>query len=164
MAAPQTAVDGSKRHAVFSQLLLQNAFVQRLATEFTTDEQKMFADSFLMYIAYMNDPGAFVLSMDDAVVLLGFANRDIAVRTMRAKLVADVDYTTTVTSTSQSGGPLLRGVERNKQRHMLTVDAFKMMCMFAGTAKATLVRRYFLKLQGVFMTHLVDHLTDRLNL
>jgi hypothetical protein len=75
---------------VVGRIVSQDAFLQKLYEEFTTDEQKMFVDSFTVYLGH--DSNAFVVNLDDAVTWLGFSRRDAALRTVRGKLEADVDF------------------------------------------------------------------------
>jgi hypothetical protein len=139
------------RQDIIRQFVSHDAFLQKLAEEFTTDDQKMFLDSFIMHIAHIHDPGAFVIDLDDAVIWLGFTRRDNALRAVRTKLAVDVDFQLAPHvggASSQHGG-------HNRERCMLTVDAFKHLCMLAGTAKGATVRGYFLKLERVIMDYIL---------
>jgi phage anti-repressor protein len=135
---------------VVSRIVSQDAFIQKLREEFTTDEQVLFVDSFTAYLGHDSDE--FVVNLDDAVTWLGFSRRDAALRTVRGKMEENVDYRAfppDCGSRSVAGG-------RKKEYHMLTVDAFKMLCMLAGTAQGATVRRYYLKMENVLMKHLAE--------
>ena len=138
---------------VVSRIVSQDAFIQKLYEEFTTDEQRMFVDSFTAYLG--NDSNAFVVDLDDAVTWLGFSRRDAALRVVRGKLEENVDYRA---SPQKSGDRSVVG-GRKKEHYMLTVDAFKMLCMLAGTSKGAMVRRYYLKMESVLMKHLTESYT-----
>ena len=136
------------RHDIIRRFVTQDAFLQKLAEEFTTDDQKMFVDSFTVHMAHIHDPGAFVIDLDDAVIWLGFTRRDNALRAVRTKLAAGVDFQL---------APQERVIQpgRPKERYMLTVDAFKQLGMLAGTAKGVTVRRYLVKLERVVMDYIL---------
>ena len=136
------------QHDIVRQFVSQDAFLRKLAEEFTTDEQRMFVDSFIVHMAHIHDPNAFVIDLDDAVIWLGFTRRDNALRAVRNKLAVDVDF---------KDIPQQRGNQpgRNKERYMLTVDAFKQLCMLAGTVKGATVRRYFVKMERVLMDYIL---------
>jgi phage anti-repressor protein len=71
---------------------------------------------------------------------------------MRSKMTENVDYR----ATPFCGG-IASGVGgRKKERHMLTIDAFKTLCMLAGTSQGASVRRYYLKMESVLMKHLTE--------
>jgi phage anti-repressor protein len=135
---------------VVSQVVSQDAFIRKLYEEFTTDEQRLFVESFTMYLGH--DPNAFVVDLDDAVTWLGFSRRDAALRVVRVKMEENVDY---IALPQESGNRLVVG-GRRKEHHMLTVDAFKMLCMLAGTSQGAMVRRYYLKMESVLMKHLAE--------
>jgi phage anti-repressor protein len=141
MDAPQ-----DMRYDKISKIMTEDAFLQKLAEEFTTEDQQMFVDSFTVHMAH--DPGAFVVDLDDAVIWLGFARRDHALRAVRTKLVVDFDFQLSPHVGGNQPG-------RQKERYMLTVGAFKQLCMLAGTAKGATVRRYFVKLERVVMDYIL---------
>jgi hypothetical protein len=85
-------VQRDMRHGTIRQFVTQDAFLQKLAEEFTTDDQKLFVDSFTVHMAHIHDPGAFVIDLDDAVIWLGFTRRDNALRAVRTKLAVDADF------------------------------------------------------------------------
>jgi phage anti-repressor protein len=136
--------------SVASRIVSQDAFVRKLYDEFTTDEQRMFVDSFTVYLGH--DSNAFVVDLDDAVTWLGFSRRDAALRTVRGKMAENVDYR----AIPQESGIASAMGGRKKEHHMLTVDAFKMLCMLAGTTQGATVRRYYLKMESVLMKHLTE--------
>jgi hypothetical protein len=96
-----------------------------------------------------HDPGAFVVDLDDAVIWLGFARRDHALRAVRTKLVVDFDFQLSPHVGGNQPG-------RQNERYMLTVGAFKLLCMLAGTAKGATVLGYVLRLQKVVMDCILE--------
>ena len=78
--------------ATITSVVSRDDFLAKLAAEFTTDEQRVFADHFTAYLAYIHAPDAFVVDLDEAVEWLGFSRRDAAVRIVRAKFVEGVDF------------------------------------------------------------------------
>lgn len=135
---------------VVSQIVSQDAFVQKLHEEFTTGEQRWFVDNFTVYLGH--DATAFVVDLDDALTWLGFSSRDAALRVVKSNLEAGVDFKIT----PQVGEVMSQGGGPGKEVHMLTVDAFKMLCVLAGTTEGDVVRRYYIRMESVLMKHLTE--------
>ena len=143
--------------SVLNEYVSQDAFLRKLADEFTTDDQRIFVDHFSAYMAY--DPSSFVVDLDDVVTWLGFSRKDAALRVVRAKLEEGTDFKS-FSAAPQPGGGGVGGSGRNRECHMLTIEAFKMLCMLAGTPQGARIRRYFVKMEGVLMRHVADLLAN----
>lgn len=127
-------------------------FLQKLSVEFSTDEQQLFVDNFVTYVKHHEEPDAFVVNFDDVLVWLGFTRRDNAVRLLKRKFVRESDYITA----PLSGGAVFQGGGHNKDCYMLTVDAFKNLCMLAETDKGTQVRKYYIRMENTLFKHIVQ--------
>lgn len=134
------------------EIATQDAFRRKLSVEFTTNEQQIFVNHFSAHLVHFDNPDAFVVDLCDAVKWLGFSRLDAAVRLVRGKLTVGVDFKLA----PHGGGATIQHGGHNKERHMLTANAFKKLCMLAGTTKGNEVRNYYIKMENVLMRHIVD--------
>lgn len=146
---------------------LDDGLMARLEREFTTEEQGLFLQSFSAYLNH--DPSDFVIDLDDVWEWMGFADKGKAKRPLEKHFVEGKDFMSASSvgeaNTSLGGqtasAPLVcktntgRGGQ-NRQRIMMSVRTFKKLCMKAATAKAPIVREYYLTMEEVLMTHLKE--------
>ena len=137
-----------------------------LKEKLNTDEQKLFVDSFKMFLRYGNDPTAFVVNFDDVWKWIGFTRKNNAKRLLISKYVNKIDY---IEQTSQTEGgftsdenEVLLPKEQNfletttvskngrpTVNILLTVQAFKDFCMSADTPEGKRVRNYYLTMENI---------------
>jgi len=91
-------------------------------------------------ITLLNSTDQYPVDFDDAWEWLGFANKASAKRKL-SSLVIGVDYSTEMLKNPSAGRP--------SESIRLTVEAFKVMGMMAGTEKGREIRLYFLECEKV---------------
>lgn len=91
-------------------------------------------------IALLNSTDDYPVDFDDAWEWLGFANKASAKRKL-SSFVIDVDYSTETLKNPSAGRP--------SESIRLTVEAFKMMGMMAGTEQGKQIRKYFLECEKI---------------
>ena len=128
-------------------------YMTKLASEFSEDERAWFVDSFARHMKYRSYPRAFVVSIDDVVTWLAFTRKESAVRLLKDNFSDDSDFTTA----SANAEAVHNGGGHNKVEYMLSIETFKHLCLIAKTAKAKVVRGYYIKMEQVLMTHLANH-------
>jgi len=121
----------------------QNTLVERLKERFTEKDQQMFLTSFYGYLNY-NSRTDYVIDFDTVWEWIGYTKKTNAKRMLEENLVLDQDYKCLLLSSEEQrkgrGG-------KNKERIMLTINAFKLFCMKAGTKKAEEIHEYYVKLE-----------------
>jgi len=121
----------------------QNKLVERLNERFTENDQKMFLTSFYGYLNY-NSRTDYVIDFDTVWEWIGYTKKTNAKRMLEENLVLNKDYKCLLLSSEEQtkgrGG-------KNKEKIMLTINAFKLFCMKAGTKKAEEIHEYYVKLE-----------------
>jgi hypothetical protein len=121
----------------------QNTLVERLNERFTENDQKMFLTSFYGYLNY-NSRTDYVIDFDTVWEWCGYTKKTNAKRMLEENLVLNQDYKCLLLSSEEQrkgrGG-------KNKEKIMLTINAFKLFCMKAGTKKAEEIHEYYVKLE-----------------
>jgi phage anti-repressor protein len=120
----------------------QNKLLIKIKDSFTESQQHLFLSSFYCYLNYhpVND---YVISLDDVWKWLGFTVKQSAKTLLTKYFVIEKDYKLLLKQSLEqtgSGG-------RNKETIMLNINTFKLLCMRAGTKKASEIHDYFLKLE-----------------
>ena len=86
----------------------------------------------------------FVIDLDDVWKWIGFNQKFNAKRLLEKSFVIDTDYKNLVIRQEDQykkhGG-------HNKEKIMLTINAFKRLCLKAGTKKADQIHEYYIKLE-----------------
>ena len=108
-----------------------------LSTEFTTEDQQSFLTNFKLYLAYADDPSQKVIDLDHVWGWMGFSTKGNAKRTLQKHFDLDTDYT----EKQVYGGD-------NKETIMISVDAFKTMCMLSNSEKGKRARAYYAKMEA----------------
>lgn len=136
----------------FSKVLLQN---------FTTDEQKLFVQSFQAYLQYGNDDNAFVVDLDYVWEWLGFTRKDSCQKILYKNFQVNIHYTKNCLlrqvaeqRSSNRGG-------HNKEQVLMTVNTFKKLCMKACTKRADEVCDYYIKMEQIMQRYVHQRLQNR---
>jgi hypothetical protein len=121
----------------------QGKLITKIKTKFSTEEQQLFVASFYSYLNY-NSNTDFVIDLDNVWKWLAFSNKDGAKRVLEKSFILDKDYK--MIAPDASGAKSGRG-GHNKETILLTIKAFKLFCLKAGTKKADQIHEYYLKLE-----------------
>jgi hypothetical protein len=135
-----------------------NKLLEKIKDNFTNYEQQLFISNFYCYLNY--DPNVeFIIDLDNIWKWIGFGQKDTAKRLMEKYLIENTDY--------KIFAPILVGAKKeqrgghNKEIIMMTINAFKRICLKAGTTKASEIHNYYLKIEDT-MTELINEDTIEL--
>ena len=118
----------------------QSKLITKIQAEFSSEQQVLFVASFYSFLNY-DQKKDFVIDLDDVWKWLGFQQKVKAKALLEKHFTIERDY---VISLSQPGKHVKGG--QNKEVIMLTVRAFKLFCLKAGTKKAEDIHEYYIKL------------------
>ena len=124
----------------------QSRLIEKVKLSFSNYEQQLFLASFFCYLKY-DYKSDFAIDLDNIWVWLGFSQKYHAKQLLEKKFTIDKDYKIIATDASVAKTNVRGG--HNKETIRLNVDAFKKMCMKAGTKKADEIHDYFIKLENV---------------
>lgn len=130
---------------------IDNELMALLQSKMSTNEQQLFIMSFALYMQH--GPDDFVIDLDDAWEWAGFARKGFAKKSLIKHMVEGRDYKLLLARMFKQNDEdddvaVPRGGQ-NKESIMMTVDAFKDLCMTARTEKGTRVRQYFRVMERV---------------
>lgn len=121
----------------------QGALLTKIQSEFTDEQQQLFVASFYCYLNY-DTRADFVIDLDNVWRWLGFFQKVKARSLLEKHFKVDIDYKVLLS---------LEGKEKkgrgghNKEVILLTVKAFKLLCLKASTKKADQIHEYYIKLE-----------------
>jgi hypothetical protein len=124
--------------------------------EFTTDEQKLFVESFQLYLQY-DDENEFIIDLDNIWKWLGFnkkgdckvllikifeENKDYKIikNSCKQNFASDSSEAKNIKSRDTRGG-------HNKENILMTIKCFKKLCLKSNTKKADEIHDYYIKLK-----------------
>ena len=122
----------------------QNTLLTKIKSQFTNDEQEMFVASFYCFLNYPSND--FVIDLDNIWKWLDFQQKYHAKTLLEKNFKLDLDYK--IIAPEVTGAKKGRG-GHNKETIMLTIRAFKLFCLKAGTKKAELIHEYYIKLEEI---------------
>jgi len=145
----------------------QNKLLVKIKDNFDDTEQQLFISSFYCYLNYNKTD--FIIDLDNVWVWLGFSQKDAAKRVLEKNFKLDIDYKIFAPPTCGAKKMLEKNFKldidykcllslevkqtnvgrggHNKEKIMLNIRTFKMLCLKAGTKKASQIHEYYLKLE-----------------
>jgi phage anti-repressor protein len=131
--------------------------INKIREKFSESQQRIFVGSFYCYLNYDANKD-FVIDLDTVWEWVGFNKKSDCKRILDKYFVERIDYKREIprsireenfaaeisaAKTENRGG-------HNREMIMLTVNAFKKLCLRARTEKADEVHDYFIKLEAIF--------------
>ena len=121
----------------------QGTLLTKIKTEFTDEQQQLFVGSFYCYLNY-DTRTEFVIDLDDVWEWIGFKQKNNARYLLEKYMCLDIDYKISAFECSKAKN--VKG-GHNIIKFVLTIKAFKMLCLKAGTKKADQIHEYYIKLE-----------------
>lgn len=115
----------------------------KIKENFNEDEQKLYIASFYSYLNY-DEYKDYVISLDNIWKWLDFNQKYNAKRLLEKTFVKNDNYIIEISNEMKEG----RG-GHNKEIILLNVNTFKLFCLLAGTEKAKLIHKYYVKLESI---------------
>ena len=121
----------------------QNKLLSKIKDNFNDTEQQLFVSSFYCYLNYNKTD--FIIDLDTIWVWLGFSTKQKTKELLEKNFTPEIDYKCLLnlpvkqTNTGRGG--------HNKEKIMLNIRTFKLLCLKAGTKKAGQIHEYYLKLE-----------------
>ena len=123
----------------------QNKLINKIKENFNNDEQHFFIANFYCYLN-CNETD-FVIDLNNVWMWLGFVNKENAKRLLEKHFKPEIDYKISLLQTEKRPNEEKGG--QNKETILLTVETFKLYCIKAGTEKASLIHKYYIKLEKI---------------
>jgi hypothetical protein len=145
----------------------QNKLLSKIKNNFNDTEQQLFISSFYCYLNYNKTD--FIIDLDNVWGWLGFSQKDAAKRVLEKNFKLDIDYKIFAPQFGGAKALLEKNCKpdidynclpsldvkqtntgrggHNKEKIMLNIKTFKLMCLKAGTKKAGQIHEYYLKLE-----------------
>lgn len=124
----------------------QGKLLSKIKNEFKNEDQQLFVASFYSYLKF-NPTTDFVIDLDDVWKWLGFNQKIGAKRLLEKNFVIDKDYTYLLDASAKQSAEEKKHGGCNKETFMLTIKAFTLFCLKAGTSKADQIHEYYIKLE-----------------
>ena len=130
----------------------QNKLLVKIKDNFDDTEQQLFISSFYCYLNYNKTD--FIIDLDNVWRWLGFSQKIRAKELLERNFKLDIDYKCLLsldvkqTNTGRGG--------HNKEKIMLNIKTFKLLCLKAGTKKAGQIHEYYLKLEETLQEVIED--------
>jgi NUMOD1 domain len=119
--------------------------LSKIKDSFTENEQQLYITSFYGYLNYSKHD--FVIDLDNIWSWLGFSMKQSAKRVIIKNLIENTDYKISLNNLVERSNDTKGG--ENKETILLTINAFKKLCLKSGTKKADVVHDYFIKLEEI---------------
>lgn len=136
-------------------LNVQSKLIDELNKEFTESQQQWYIANLFMYMNY-HPTNDFPINLETVFAMIGFANKGNAMKTIKNNFVEGEDYKR-----------LLFHVEKNSTRGqptqdiMLNTETFKLLCMLAKTPEGKEIKKYYVKLESIFLKMSQEELKEQ---
>lgn len=137
---------------------VKTRLIDKLKDEFTTDEAQVLAFNFKCYLQYK--PTEFVIDLHKAYEWMGFTRVDNVKRMLIKTFEENVDYCVTnscdVLPLNSEEQNSYKNVGENRGGHnkeiiLMTTECFKQLCMISQTEKSKNIRKYYVKMERIFL-------------
>jgi hypothetical protein len=138
----------------------QNKLINKIKENFTNNEQHLFVSSFYCYLNCNKTD--FIIDLDNIWEWLGFINKGNSKRLLEKHFKPEIDYKISLyrsvkrdfVSENDDKIPLIQTDKRvyggqNKETFLLTIETFKLFCIKAGTEKASIIHKYYVKMERI---------------
>lgn len=142
---------------------IQTKLVAKLDESFSDEEQRWYIANLYMYMNY-HPTDDYPINLEHVFKLIGFAHKENAKRTLKNNFVEGEDYKKLLVRTDGQvhNGRNLGGAGMNKEDIMLNIDTFKNLCMLAKTENGKKIRKYYVKLEGIYNKLVKEELEQKL--
>jgi hypothetical protein len=121
----------------------QNKLLSKIKDNFNDTEQQLFISSFYCYLNYNKTD--FIIDLDTIWSWLGFSTKQKTKDLLEKNFKQDIDYKCLLNQQGKQTNVGRGG--HNKEKIMLNIKTFKLLCLKAGTKKAGQIHEYYLKLE-----------------
>jgi len=122
----------------------QSKLITKIQADFSSEQQILFVASFYSFLNY-DQKKDFVIDLDDVWKWVGFRQKVKAKALLEKHFVVERDYIISLSQPGKQCSHVKGG--HNKEVIMLTMRAFKLFCLKAGTKKAEDIHEYYIKLE-----------------
>jgi len=136
----------------------QNKVLNKIKNNFSENDQQLFVTTLYGY-THNNPNEDFVIDLDNIWQWLGFQQKHNAKRLLENNFIIDIDYKCSMLNNYEN--KVGRG-GHNKETILLTVKAFKLFCLKAGTSKSSQIHDYYIKLEET-LYEVINEETQELN-
>lgn len=130
-----------------------NRFVNKIKETFTETQQQLFVSSLYCFLNY-HSTNDFVIELDNIWQWLGFQQKITAKILLEKHFVVNKDYKCMLCRSAEQKKEGRGG--HNKETILLNVRTFKFLCIKADTKKANEIHDYFIKLEELMQTIVLE--------
>jgi len=124
--------------------------IDELRKNFNDEDQQWFIANFYVYLHY-HPTKEFPINLENIYKMIGFATKANAKRTLKNNFIEGEDYTISKKDLSPGNTIIRRDDGKfSDEEVLLNVDTFKNLCMITKTEKSKKIRKYYIKLEGLF--------------
>jgi hypothetical protein len=137
----------------------QNKLITKIKENFNDDEQHLFVASFYCYLNCIENE--FIIDLDNIWQWLGFKQKQNAKTLLEKQFRNEIDYKILLMQQHKlkKDGKDGRGGHLH-QTIMLTIEAFKLFCITAGTERAKQIHKYYIKLERTLQEVIKEECND----
>jgi len=151
----------------------QTNLMNQISEQFKTEDQQLFAKSFLLYTSFPKD--TCLINLDNVYKWMGFSRKDHAKRLLlnpKFKFKEGVDFTIKVAPQTggassedklapQTGGASFKEETQiihggQNEQIMLTPNCFKKMCLKANTDRSDQIHDYYIHLEEMVHNNMIS--------
>ena len=130
----------------------QSSMVDKMKANFNTYEQQMFLSSFYCYLNY-NDTD-YVIDLDKVWEWIGFQQKSNAKQVLEKYFYNNIDYK--IFAPEVAGAKKEGRGGHNKEIILMTIRAFKLFCLKAGTKKSNEIHEYYVKMEKIIQEVVIE--------
>jgi hypothetical protein len=130
--------------------------LNKIKESFNETEQQLFVASFYCFLNYQKND--FVIDLDNIWEWLGFNQKSAAKKVLERHFILNKDYQKSSLRRSSEQEKTHGG--SNKEKIMMNVKTFKLLCLKSSTAKAEQIHEYYITLEETLQEVIQEETTE----
>ena len=138
---------------------INEKFQEYLQGFFTEENERIFLEHFQQYSQYCNRKDEFIINFDTIYEYIGFTTKANAKRLLVKSFTDNIDYQISLPKDENYNS--LAG--RPSEIILMKSETFKELCLLANTQKGKETRKYYIKMESMFMDYIINENVEFMN-
>jgi phage anti-repressor protein len=142
-----------KKQEKFINIDINDPLVIKLQQNLSSEEQKMFVNSFFCYLNF-DQTKDFVVDLEEVYSWIGYSRKGTAKDILKREFELNIDYiVNTDKQLASENSEASKHGGTNREQILMNIDTFKQLCALARTPVGKKIRKYYIKMEEIMFEY-----------